>query len=182
MSETEQPEEEGLQQILNEDKPRAEAPRVQEKRKRRFNLDQLRVLAEGLKWITRANQGLDLEPDQYEGMMNVKDKRERTRISVGRIRRSTYCRILATSGQKLAHGGINPYAIFEDVAEMEDTYFIAKDGEQRKEAILLKREQQAQAPSAVAKVELPAVETAPPQQKKGGIFGRWRNRGGEQNG
>jgi len=123
-------------------------------KKRRFNLEIFRQVAEALKWIQRAMQGLELEEDKLQGMMNQKDIRERTRISVKGIRRHTYMRILAKTGNGFTP---NPYHIFDDVADMEDTYLIAKDGEQRKEFILLKRNEPQ--PSLVSIGGIPQVET-----------------------
>jgi hypothetical protein len=172
----EQTEEQAIREVSEETRPPVpQAQKTPERKRGRFTLEKFRPIAEAYKWITRAGQGLDLDPDKYEGMMNVKDIKERTRITTGRIRRSTYCRILAESGDRV--GGLNPYDIFKDIADTEDTYFIAKDGEQRKEAILLRRTE-TQTPSAVANISLPQVETQAPTPKKSHWWNRGRGQGG----
>jgi hypothetical protein len=157
-----------LETIETEERPIQEkAPTIEKQRKKRFNLEAFRQVAEALKWIQRAIQGLDLEEDKFQGMMNVKDIRERTRIAIGGIRRHVYFRILAQEGARLAKGGLNPDDIFADVAEQEDVYFIAKDGEQRKEYILLKRSEPSQVPQNTISIgNIPTVETHPEEPKK----------------
>lgn len=169
--------EEKLKDIEEEGQPKKEKPTTIEKvRKRRFNLDTFRQIAEAIKWIQRAIQGLDLEEDKYQGMMNVKDIRERTRISIKGIRRHVYMRILAQEGSRLAGvGTLNPFDIFKDVAEEEDTYLIAKDGEQRKEYILLKRTEASQNPQQTVSIgSIPNVETKPQEPKKAHFWSRNR--------
>ena len=158
-----------LEDIEKEEQPRQEKPpTIERQRKKRFNLEAFRQVAEALKWIQRAIQGLDLEEDKFQGMMNVKDIRERTRIAVKGIRRHVYFRVLGAEGIRLAKGGLNPYDILIDVADEEDTYLIAKDGEQRKEAILLKRTEASQMPQNTISIgNIPNVETRPEEPKKG---------------
>lgn len=90
----------------------------------------LRNIAEGLRYVVRGMQGLSLDEDAFLGLLDVKDIRERTRIDVQNIFSHSYMRLLAD------YGG-DEWEIMKDVAEMEDHYFIAEDGEQRKEAILM---------------------------------------------
>jgi hypothetical protein len=166
-----------LQDLEEEEKktqPKEEKPpTVEKQRKRRFNLEMFRQVAEALKWIQRAIMGLDLEEDKFQGMMNVKDIRERTRIAVKGIRRHVYFRVLGQEGGRLAKGGLNPYDILIDVADQEDTYLIAKDGEQRKEYILLKRSEATQVPQNTISIgNIPNVETRPEQPKKAHFWSR----------
>ena len=57
----------------------------------------------------------------------------------------------------------------KDVAKMKDVYSIAKDGEQRKEAILMQRAKSevALVPSGQQVLGLPQVETKAKEEKKG---------------
>lgn len=171
--------EEKLETIEKETQVKKDVPLPLEKqRKRRFNLEVFRQIAEALKWIQRAILGLDLEEDKFQGMMNVKDIRERTRIAVKGIRRHVYFRVLGQEGSRLAKGGLNPYDILIDVADQEDTYLIAKDGEQRKEYILLKRSEASQVPTNTISIgNIPSVETKPQEQGKS----HWYSRNKPQN-
>lgn len=163
---TEQVEEESQLSEVQE-KPQTPVQREKKEKKRRFNLDTFKTIAEALKWIQRAILGLELEEDKLQGMMNQKDTKERTRISVKGIRRHVFMRTLAKSGVGYVP---NPYAILDEVAELEDIYLIAKNGEQRKEYILLKRNEPQ--PSQVSIGVVPQVETNKSlvQKKQGGHF------------
>jgi hypothetical protein len=171
LSAQEEVEEQDVQEVQEEPRP---TPAPTEKKGRRFNIETFRQIAEALKWIQRAILGQELEEDKLQGMMNQKDIRERTRISVKGIRRHVYQRVVSKQGELRAGlGGLNPYKILEEVADQEDTYLIAKDGEQRKEYILLKRTEPQQ--SNVSIGVIPSVETKLNQQKKEHFWSRNKN-------
>jgi len=109
----------------------------------------------GLQKVFRAKMGLPLRDDVFSGLINVKDIRERTRLSEEQIYSHAYMRELALTYPDL-------FGIFWDIAEIEDIYFISKDGEGRKEAILMKKIEQ---PSPIA-ISLPQVQTQPIKQEK----------------
>ena len=90
-------------------------------------------IGSGLKNLFRGMQGLPPEgDDMFSGMIEVKDIRERTRVTTHEAYAHAYMRILKDKGGE-------EWAIMEDIAQQEDKYFIAIDGEQRKEAILMQR-------------------------------------------
>lgn len=118
-------------------------------------------LAEAIRRFKRAMQGLPLDDDVFSGLLNVKDERERTRLSEHDVYGHSYMRILAEMQG-------DEWEILKKIAEQEDIYFISLEGEQRKEAILMQRAKaEILMPSETLKV--PQVETKPQeqQQKKG---------------
>lgn len=124
--------------------------------------------AESLRKIKRGMQGLPIkEEDIFSGLINVKDLRERTRVSEIQIWSHSYMRIMADLYPDV-------FKIFKEIAEMEDTYYIAEDGEQRKEAILMQKVKSTLQVQAMGEaLQLPKVETKPPEEpKKRGIFRR----------
>lgn len=82
--------------------------------------------------IIRAKNGLPVDDDVFNGLIQVKDIRERTRLQEHDIYGHSFMRLLAEEGGE-------EWAIMAAMADMEDPYFISLDGEQRKEAILLSR-------------------------------------------
>jgi len=121
----------------------------------------LRNIAEGIRCVVRGMQGLPIEEDAFSGLLDVKDIRERTRVDIQNIFSHSYMRLLAN------YGG-DEWGIMEDVAEMEDHYFIAEDGEQRKEAILMtKAKTEVRLPDQPISIQ--KVETKPSEktEKKG---------------
>lgn len=118
----------------------------------------LEKIADPIRRIVRAAKGLPLDDDVYSGLIDVKDIKERTRVSTHNIYRHTYMRTLALEG------GTEEWRILKDLAEMEDHYFISEEGEQRKEAILMKR---MTTDVTVQPVAIPQVETRPQYDVKG---------------
>jgi hypothetical protein len=124
--------------------------------------------AREIRRYVRAAQGLQEDDDAFSGLIHIGDVRERTRISIEDVYAHSYMRLLADKGGK-------EWEIWDRVANMEDTYFIAVDGEQRKEAILMKQTAQPQPSVSINQpLSLPQVETnrplgepqGQPQQKK----------------
>lgn len=131
-----------------------------------------------LRQLKRALQGLPKEDDAFSGLIHIGDVRERTRITIEDVYSHSDMRLLADKGG-------DEWKIWDGVANMEDTYFIAIEGEQRKEAILMKQiSSQAQPTVSINQpLSLPQVETnrplgepvygqQPQQQKKEHFWSR----------
>jgi len=121
----------------------------------------LSEVAEGLRRLRRGMQGLPLDEDVFSGLLNVKDIRERTRLNAHEVYAHSYMRMLASFGGE-------EWSIMGKVADMDDTYLISLEGEQRKEAILMQRakaviEMPGASPAAMS---IPKVETKPTDQGK----------------
>jgi len=81
-----------------------------------------RFLAHAIKNLQRGANGLPPEEDVFSGLLNRSDIRERARITLRETYRHSCMRSLAKLG--------NGFELWKDLADMEDTYSIAKDGEQ----------------------------------------------------
>jgi Sec-independent protein translocase protein TatA len=125
--------------------------------------EKLRELGRGIgeffRGYKRGWQGLTIDEDQYSGLLNVKDSRERTRLSEHDV--------YGHSLMELAANHYDELKIWGEIAKEEDIYFIPLEGEQRKEAILMQR---ARAEVTMAgqplTVQMPKVETKPPEEAK----------------
>lgn len=124
-------------------------------------------IAEPLKRLKRAMQGLPIEDDVFSGLLNVKDVRERARLSQAQIYANGYRRLVSKYGGR-------EFKIMKDVAVMKDVYSICKDGEQRKEAILMQKAKTevSVVPSGPQVLGLPEVQTKPKEEKKGWFRGK----------
>lgn len=131
--------------------------------------EEMARLAEMLRIIQRAMKGLSPEENDFQGLINVKDIRERTRLENADV--------LSHSAMRLAKD-IDPlFGFFNKIADMEDPYFISEDGEGRKEAIL-----QAQAKAKLDTnmvLNMPNTQGGPAQNpeptqppKKGSFFNK----------
>jgi len=119
----------------------------------------IKDIAEGLRAIVRGYQGLPIDEDKFSGLLDIKDIRERTRLNTRQIFGHSYMRLLhAVGGEE--------WEIMRDTANMQDHYFISKDGEQRKEAILLTRAKSEVRLSTGEPLTIPPVETKPPPPEK----------------
>jgi len=118
-----------------------------------------KALGEFLRALKRGMQGLPIDEDQYSGLLNVKDSRERTRLSEHDVYGHSLMELVANHYDELK--------IWGEIAKEEDIYFIPLEGEQRKEAILMQR---ARAEVTMAgqplTVQMPKVETKPPEEAK----------------
>jgi hypothetical protein len=118
-----------------------------------------RALGEFLRALKRGMQGLTIDEDQYSGLLNVKDSRERTRLSEHDVYGHSLMELAANHYEELS--------IWGEIAKEEDIYFIPLEGEQRKEAILMQR---ARAEVTMAgqplTVQMPKVETKPQEEAK----------------
>lgn len=98
-------------------------------------------LAIAIKNIQRGASGLPPDEDVFSGLLNKSDVRERARISERECYRHSCMRMLATMG-----GGFD---IWDDIANMEDIYSIAKNGEQWIYAIEMLKTRAQQGPATV---------------------------------
>jgi hypothetical protein len=92
---------------------------------------ELKELADVIRVVQRAVKGMGAEEDVFQGLINVKDIRERTRLDEAGI--------LSHSAMRIASNEWPELSTFLKIAEMEDPYFISEDGEGRKEGILLQQ-------------------------------------------
>lgn len=95
--------------------------------------DEMAKLAEIIRIIQRAMKGLGVDDDVFMGLINAKDIRERTRLEETAL--------LSHSAMRIAKRYWPEFSMFEDIAEMEDPYYISEDGEGRREGILLRQAQ-----------------------------------------
>jgi hypothetical protein len=132
---------------------------------------EIKELAEIIRIVQRAVKGLAADEDVFLGLINVKDIRERTRLEEAGL--------LSHSAMRLAGEKWSQLDLFTKIADMEDPYYISKDGEGRKEGILL---QQAKAGNDKANLILnmpntaggPATDpNAPIQPKKSGFMSKF---------
>jgi len=82
--------------------------------------------------IVRAKNGQPAEDDIFSGLIRVEDIRERTRLTEHNTYGHSFMRLLSDIGG-------DEWEVMEKIAEQEDHNFISQDGEERKEAILMKR-------------------------------------------
>ncbi len=108
--------------------------------------------------------GQPIDDDVFSGLLNIKDTRERTRLNEHDVLGHSAMRIMADNWPV-------EMGIWDQIADMEDVYFIAKDGEQRKEAILMTRAKVEQ--TSPLTVQMPSINTKPeepPKPEKKGFF------------
>lgn len=122
------------------------------------NLEKIsKSFAIALKNIQRGASGLPPDEDIFSGLLNRTDIRERSRITLRETYRHSCMRMLAT-----LNGG---FEIWDDIANMEDTYSIAKDGEQWVYAIEMLKTR-AQGPGTVINTGPQALPGAPQPHKR----------------
>ena len=129
--------------------------------------EKLKDLPEFIRRLKRGIMGQPIDDDVFSGLLNIKDTRERTRLNEHDVLGHSAMRIMADNWPV-------EMGIWDQIADMEDVYFIAKDGEQRKEAILMTRAKVEPQGSPLT-VALPAINTKPeeqPKQEKKGFFHR----------
>jgi hypothetical protein len=109
-----------------------------------------------LYYYVRASQGLMPKEDQFSGLMNISDVRERTRLKPRHVLIHSYLRLLAEIGG-------DEFEICKQLADQLDVYHISEGGEQRKEAILLQSRRQEM---TIQPLAVPQVITTPEKPKK----------------
>lgn len=152
----------------NKELPRHELLKQQKENAEHFR-DVSQDIAEGIKNLVRGSQGQNIEEDPFSGLIHIKDPKERARLTPGEIYRHSFLRVLEKEGPG--------FEIFGDIANIEDTYSITKNGEQWLHAVEILRSR-SQGPNTVVNTTLPGG--APAQEpKKRGFFSRLR--GGSNN-
>lgn len=138
------------------------------------SFEEMKQLAEIVRIVQRAMKGLGSEENEFYGLIDVKDIRERTRLDETTL--------LSHSAMRVAASQWSEFALMLKLADMEDPYFISQDGEGRREAIL---QSQAKAkldgnmilnmPNTQGGVaQNPEINQAP--QKKQGLFNKIKGR------
>lgn len=145
---------------------------IQERIYKEAHLKDLDAFIDSIRKLKRAIRGESLEEDAFNQLINVADIKERTRIKKRDIRVHTYLRMLAKEGGE-------SFNICKEVADMLDTYAIAEDGEQRREAILMIRQKlAAQQPQNINIGTYPEVNTQIEKPKKPHFWSRTQGEGG----
>lgn len=132
--------------------------------------EEIKKYIEIFRLVQRAAKGLGADDDVFLGLINAKDIRERTRLDEAAL--------LSHSAMRVAGKNWPLFSMFDQIADMEDPYYISEDGEGRKEGILLRQAQSKydanlilnmpNTQGGVAQTE--QAQGAPPQKK--GIFQR----------
>jgi hypothetical protein len=122
-----------------------------------IRLEKFRELSTKVKYVVRSTLGLSLDEDSYEGLIDVKDIQERTRVDNVGVISHTYLRLL---------GEMFPYEfnICTKAVEHIDKYALSIDGLSRKEAILLKSKP-SQLLQTGAPLTVPEVDLTPQKQE-----------------
>jgi hypothetical protein len=125
-----------------------------------ISLEKFRELSTKVKYVVRSALGLPLDEDSYEGLIDVKDIQERTRVDNVGVISHTYLRLL---------GEIYPeeFEICTDAVEHIDRYALSIDGLSRKEAILLKSKP-SQLLQTGSPMTVPEVDLTPQKQESKG--------------
>jgi hypothetical protein len=131
--------------------------------------DKLGDIAEFIRKIVRAMKGQTAEDDVFSGLINVKDERERTRLSEYDVYGHSAMQIISDWYPE-------EMGYWKQIATMEDIYFISLEGEQRREAILMQRAKAEIRMAETGVMQVPRVETKPqeekPKEEKKGLFHR----------
>jgi hypothetical protein len=136
----------------------------------RIAADEFHEMVEQIRQIIRARLGLSADEDLYAYLLNMRDEREKARLTEHNFYGHSAMRVIS-------HEYPEELGYWKDIALMEDVYSIALEGEGRKEGILMANaKRQETMPVAI---NLPSISTQPapqqPQPKK-----HWWNRGGGQ--
>lgn len=119
--------------------------------------EQFHEMVEELRQIIRAKLGLSADEDIYSYLLNMRDEREKARLSEHDFYGHSAMRVIAKEYP-------DEMGFWRDIAVMEDIYSVAIEGEGRKEGILMANaKRQETLPVAI---NLPAISTeAQPQNQ-----------------
>jgi hypothetical protein len=116
-------------------------------------------VAERVRKIFRAKQGLPLDDDLFQGLIHTADDRERTKLSNRNVYRHNYMDILTKVGG-------DEWAIAHDIVEGERHLFISEDGQRATDFIgSLARKHQEEIP--VTNITMQNQQAPEPEKKKG---------------
>ena len=117
--------------------------------------EQFREMVEEIRQIIRARLGLSADEDIFTYLLNMRDEREKARLSEHDFYGHSAMRLIAAEYS-------DEMGYWKDFAVMEDVYSIAIEGEGRKEGILMANaKRQETMPVAI---NLPAISTQPAEQ------------------
>lgn len=120
---------------------------------------------EDLRRFKRAMQGLNLDDkDIIQMFVDIEDIKQRTRINTYDIYRHTFMRILSQIGG-------DEWKICDLIADIEDRYFISKDGRSREEAILMMKAKN-EVPTQNIQTSLSLPEVLPNKEPKKHFWSR----------
>lgn len=126
-----------------------------------MNLEFYKDFADALYRIIRAAQGLPPQEDVWNGMIDVKNPIDTSRVNQPQIIGRTYLRILGT----MAPEGNENFKIFTDLANYLDEYSKALDGQQWNYAIEIARARNKQE-LQVSSVNMPPTQPMQKETKK----------------
>ena len=121
-------------------------------------VEYLKGIAEGIHYLIRGSQGLPPEEERYANLMNLSDRKETTRVTIRQIYEHTYMR----AAQKI-YG--DEMELMQYIADTEDAYLVSKDGEQRREAILMQKARSQPANMETLQIVAPNTQTPLTQEQ-----------------
>lgn len=116
-------------------------------------------LIDRVRGLIRAKQGLQPQEDYFQGLIDAKDSRERTRLSLHNIYRHNYLGLLSLAGGQ-------EWEICATEASGEQHLFISQDGERANNFIMAKKKEEQPVPVTNITMQNQAQQQEP-QQKKG---------------
>lgn len=119
-------------------------------------------LSDKIRRLIRAKQGLQLDEDYFQGLIDAKDSRERTKLTMRNIYRHNYLQVLADVGGE-------EWAICGRIANGEQHLFISEEGERATTFIMAKKREEQPIPTT--NITMQNQPAQPEQPKKKGWFG-----------
>lgn len=116
------------------------------------------TLPEKIRRLMRSISGLQVDEDYFQGLIDAKDSRERTRLGLHNIYRHNYLMLLNSAGGE-------EWEVCGKIADGEQHLFISEDGERATAFILAKKKEEQPVP-----VTNITMQNQPPQElekKKG---------------
>lgn len=115
-------------------------------------------ISERLRRLVRAKQGLQIDEDYFQGLIDAKDPRERTRLSLHNIYRHNYLLLLNDEGGE-------EWQVCGKIAYGEEHLFISENGERATAFIMAKKREEQPVP--VTNITMQNQPTPEPEKKKG---------------
>ncbi len=136
-----------------------------------MNPEQFKEMVEEIRQIIRARLGLSADEDIFTYLLNMRDEREKARLTEHDFYGHSAMRLIANEYQE-------EMGFWKDVAVMEDVYSIAIEGEGRKEGILMANAKRQE--TMPVSINLPAISTQPAPEVTPAAKKHWWNRGKTQ--
>lgn len=121
-------------------------------------LSRMKDRGKELSYLIRGAAGMAPEESKYQWLIDLEDIRERTNLSEHDVYGHSLMQVAAREYDELE--------IWKEIADMEDHYFIAFEGEGRKLAALLQIGKREQTEAGTIAIQLPEVQTKPELSKK----------------